>query len=435
MAGAFLFCFISTVAAHATTYYVNNQGRDKNPGTSQSKPWKTIDRVNQQDLNPGDRVLFLGGQTFPGSLQLQSRDTGTLANPLIFSSYGTGTATINSGTAEGVFGYNVNGIAVSNLNFIGGGGNATDGVSFYADVTSGAEGLTISQVNVSKYGKIGVKIGTWGTLSGYRHIHLSASALHHNGENGLSLYAQYPNINQDILLDHLTISYNNRHGIAIGNATNCAVDSCELFENGLSTDTTAGPVAILAYDSTQVMLQHNTAYRTHTMGTDGDGLDFGQNVSFSTMQYNTSHDNDGAGYLLDHGPASGSNTGNIIQNNTSTNDCRKLAYGAIQAWGRVTNATIRANTITTTANPTRSNAGITVANWSIPTNCMSVLTITNNTIATTTVPLVNVTAQQLSCGSGLSFTQNIWQGSPELILWGNQTFSSVVAWTAATGQN
>ncbi|MEO6434451.1 MAG: hypothetical protein ABIP55_01655, partial [Tepidisphaeraceae bacterium] len=48
----------------AATYYVNNAGNDSADGRSAQTAWKTIARVNGKNWNPGDQVLFAGGQTF-----------------------------------------------------------------------------------------------------------------------------------------------------------------------------------------------------------------------------------------------------------------------------------------------------------------------------------------------------------------------------------
>ncbi|MBC7627660.1 hypothetical protein [Ferruginibacter sp.] len=40
------------------TYYLASTGDDKNKGTINS-PWKTIKKINEVHLLPGDKVLFL----------------------------------------------------------------------------------------------------------------------------------------------------------------------------------------------------------------------------------------------------------------------------------------------------------------------------------------------------------------------------------------
>ncbi len=420
------------------TYYVSNQGNDKWAGTSSSQPWKTIDRVNKQDLNPGDQVLFAGGQTFVGSLSLVAGDSGTIASPIVISSYGTGTAWISSGAQAGLFGYNVSGVTVSNLNFIGGGStNTTSGVSFYTDSTAGADGITLSSLDVSGYQQIGIEVGSWNaTVSGYRHIKVTGSKSHHNADNGFLIYSQYPNVNQVVYIGQVTASYNAGHGISFGGVSGGTIESSQAYENGTTTDTTKGPVGVMVYDSTQVVVQNNTAYRNHTVGSDGDGFDLDKNVSYSTLQNNTSYENDGAGYLLAHAPANSTHTGNIVQYNTSTNDSRKLGYGAIQAWGRVRNATIRNNTVTLNPGTSSSITAISLVNWSIPSNCIENITISANNFTAASGPkLVNASSSILQCSTGISFQVNTYQGNPFSILWGSTTYTSLTAWTTATGQN
>lgn len=61
--------------AWATDYYVNPNAwftNDTNAGTSESWPWKTLDKVNSATLKDGDRVLFRKGQKWEGTLKLKN---------------------------------------------------------------------------------------------------------------------------------------------------------------------------------------------------------------------------------------------------------------------------------------------------------------------------------------------------------------------------
>ena len=69
-------------------YYVSNAGSDTNSGLSSSDAWQTIDMVNSQSFNPGDKILFRKGDVFRGILVVS--DDGTISSPIIISSYGTG---------------------------------------------------------------------------------------------------------------------------------------------------------------------------------------------------------------------------------------------------------------------------------------------------------------------------------------------------------
>ena len=48
-----------------TTYYVSSsKGDDSNDGTSESKPFKTLEKINKLTLKPGDQVLLEKGSVF-----------------------------------------------------------------------------------------------------------------------------------------------------------------------------------------------------------------------------------------------------------------------------------------------------------------------------------------------------------------------------------
>src|SRR5687767_12899363 len=97
-----------------STYYVSNGGSDSASGTSSGSAWKTINRVNAAQLRPGDKVLFAGGQSFSGGLYVPSAEGGTSSNPVTFSTYGSGRATIRSGTKAGIDVAQTAGVHISN---------------------------------------------------------------------------------------------------------------------------------------------------------------------------------------------------------------------------------------------------------------------------------------------------------------------------------
>ncbi len=73
-------------AVSAATYYVHPAGDDAHAGTSPEAPWQSLDRINAQRLQAGDRVLLAGEQTFAGQLSFAGL-AGTAAAPIVFSSY------------------------------------------------------------------------------------------------------------------------------------------------------------------------------------------------------------------------------------------------------------------------------------------------------------------------------------------------------------
>ena len=100
-----------------STYYVSASGHDNASGTSTSSAWHSIDaRVDHQKLKAGDKVLFQGGKTFSGSLSLNSHEgEGTSSSPIVFGTYGSGRATIQSGKSTGFDIAETGGVSISNL--------------------------------------------------------------------------------------------------------------------------------------------------------------------------------------------------------------------------------------------------------------------------------------------------------------------------------
>lgn len=88
---------VATLSAHAVIYYVSPTGNDANNGTSQSTPWRTIDRVNQSTYSivAGDQVLFQRGGVYRGEIIWGV--SGTSAQPVTYGAYGTGALPVISG--------------------------------------------------------------------------------------------------------------------------------------------------------------------------------------------------------------------------------------------------------------------------------------------------------------------------------------------------
>ena len=68
------------------TFYVAAGGSDDADGRSPADPWRTIDRVNSTDLEPGQAVRFASGGTYRGRLQLDGL-AGSSSEPITIGSY------------------------------------------------------------------------------------------------------------------------------------------------------------------------------------------------------------------------------------------------------------------------------------------------------------------------------------------------------------
>ncbi len=100
--GTFAICFALLIAslgecqdgvdpapdAGPRTFYIDSsEGFDGNGGLAPTQAWKTLERVNLADLQPGDTVRFKRGGVWRGSLVPVSGDQGS---PVTYSTYGDG---------------------------------------------------------------------------------------------------------------------------------------------------------------------------------------------------------------------------------------------------------------------------------------------------------------------------------------------------------
>ena len=443
-----LVCLVSLLASpsFAADYYVSSGGSDSNPGTSAASAWRTLDRVSAVALKPGDKVLLRSGDTFMGTLSLGTDDHGSPTAPITITSYGPGRAAIYAGQGAGIFAYNTSGIAIANL-AIAGAGQTASGISFYTDLSGDVRlpFIRIDAVEVSGFGRDGIEIGAWNGRSGFSDVRVTNSRVHHNGRSGLFTYAQLPNVHQQVYIGHVRAyenpgtpgaSSNTGSGIVLASVSGGTIERSVAHDNGRLCDSVGGPVGIWTYDSTRVTIQHNESYRNRTGAYwDGGGFDLDQNVSDSIVQYNYSHDNDGAGYLLAQSLTTNDHARNVVRFNISQNDGRANSYAGIEVWGRVVSAEIYNNTVFVSPAASGSPRAIRVWNAGAANGFVSGVHFRNNILVTPGLPVVEVSAAALSGAGDLRFEGNDYfaGGVSPVILWGGTSFAGLGTWRA-TGQ-
>jgi parallel beta-helix repeat protein len=82
-----------TISTYCANYYVSSiNGNDNNAGTSSSAPWKSIERLKRvlSSLQVGDKVYLEKGSEWDNVSLRLSNLTGTSLNPIVFTTYGTG---------------------------------------------------------------------------------------------------------------------------------------------------------------------------------------------------------------------------------------------------------------------------------------------------------------------------------------------------------
>ncbi len=88
------FTFTSLTPLIGAEYFVNSiSGKDSNPGTSSSAPWKSLAPVETKKLQPGDIVNFARGSSWSKSAWetvFLIDDNGAKEKPITFRAYGEG---------------------------------------------------------------------------------------------------------------------------------------------------------------------------------------------------------------------------------------------------------------------------------------------------------------------------------------------------------
>jgi hypothetical protein len=87
---AFIIGFlVLSFCSFGTNYFINIQsGNDSNTGQSESNPWKSINRVNSIEFQPGDSILFKRGGKWTGTLK--PKGNGSKNNRVVIGAYGNG---------------------------------------------------------------------------------------------------------------------------------------------------------------------------------------------------------------------------------------------------------------------------------------------------------------------------------------------------------
>ncbi|WP_018615832.1 right-handed parallel beta-helix repeat-containing protein [Segetibacter koreensis] len=441
-----LCCIVSNLTLHATTYYVSLSGSNSNTGTSATKPWKSIANINSKNFK-GDTILFQGGSTYGGSMYFTSSDVGTASKPIVISSYGSGKATINSGTSNGIYIYNAAGFKIKNLTINGSGRttNTGSGIFFYMDKSAThLPYIRIESVETYGYHDYGICVGSWNYSSGYSDVSITRSNAHGNGSAGIFFYAQSSYAHKNIYIGYSKV-YNNSgiadqkysnsgNGIKLGSADGAVIEYCTAYNNGwLHSNADGGPMGIWAYQSNNVLIQYNESHHNKT-GTnkDGGGFDFDGACTNSTMQYNYSHDNYGGGYVIAQFSGALLMKNITIRYNISENDGRKNDYGAIHMWssstsGGVQTVNIYNNTVYITPSLNAVPKGFYIRGGPI-----SGVKVRNNIFQTTgAVQVVNVPFPSSSTFQGNDYWST---GSMFKILWGSSSYSSLNSWRTSTGQ-
>ncbi len=442
------FSLLTLSASAGTTYYVSATGNDQSSGTSATRAWRTIQKVNDTQLRAGDQVLFEGGSTFEGGIWLRSPSQGTAMQPIVFGSYGRQRARISSGTSYGLYAHNTGGVEVHNLDFVGSGRltNTNSGVIFYLDqVNVHLQHIVLDSISVQGYRNAGISIGSWQGQSGYDQVRIMNCVSSANGEAGIASYAQALAAHHNWYVGYcrafdnagrpdITTTHTG-NGIVLAGIDRALIEYCEAYHNGwLNANPDGGPVGIWGWNCNKLVIQKCESHHNQS-GTnrDGGGFDLDGGCTNSVLQYNYSHDNDGPGYLLAQYPAAPPLSDVTIRYNISENDGRRHGHGAIMLWssgasGGIQRAAIYNNTVYVSP-PIDGSRPKAVE---ITSSGIKDITFRNNLLQTSggLAVLSSVTTEDLLFQGNAYWST----GQPLRIEWGEARYASLAAWRAGTGQ-
>lgn len=384
------------------TYYISSQGNDQNDGKSLETAWKTIQKINETEFNPGDSILLEGSSIFVGNIEFDKNDVGLPERPITIRSFGDGRATIDGNMGDGIKIINTQGYQISNINIRGKGYdlNNGSGIAVINDMFGDRklDYITIDSMDVSGFGYWGILIDGNKNKSGFKNVSIEYCDVHENGDAGLYVYGEFNLFSSEYAHSNVKITNiksfdnpgrsesttNTGSGIVISDTDSGLIEKCIAYNNGfLCHAEMGGPVGIWAWDSNNIVIQHNESYDNKTASSkDGGGFDLDGGMTNSILQYNYSHDNDGAGLFLAQFTFARKHRNNIVRYNVSYNDGKKNNYGGIEVWGICEQSIIHNNTVIfcqssdtgSAAFILRPNDELGDSNKKLPTN----ITITNN---------------------------------------------------------
>lgn len=426
----------------AATYYVSAAGNNGNNGTTTGTPWLDLTNVNTHTYVAGDTIAFRGGDTFNGSINSPGA-SGTNGNPITFTSYGTGSATLHATGGNAINMYNIGYITVSNLNMTGPGTDNYGGVSAYVD-NGTYNGVTISGCTVSGF-KNGIVFQADAYNHGFNNVSISNCQL--TGNFGSGLYCGGGVSGATYSHNTWTVSgvtsYNNPgnasntgaatgYGILLSSLKTATVSHCTAYGNGTATAYSGGgPTGFMTTLCDSIIITNCLAYSNSSgsTGIDGAGFDLDISTYNSIIEYCLAYSNEGAGILV-WGAGSAGN-GNTVRYNTmwgngQTNEGDLYIGGATELVAYNNTIVSRDNgavhppcvKIFSAAFSGKSNSGSAVYNNIL---CAAA----GNLVATDGA----VTAAQILFGG------NDYYPIGSGILWNGTTYTTITSWRAAvTGQ-
>lgn len=352
---------LQSASAQCANFYFSAAGSDTLDCMTQATACATIAKANSLKLTAGSTLNFRGRDTFAGCLTINRTNVpsgGSAGNPIVVNSYGTGMARINSNCpgalqaavkVDGVSGVTVQNFIISANGtqtpmgvWIGNSYSTTVAVDTVVVQSNDISGFQIStdSVNTAEIFISGFTGGVCGPLNNIQvlnNILHGAAGVNSQDMNGINGYG-CANIRNIKYSGNEVFNIGGRVGTGGGNGIwAIGIDGGEVsfnlvHDNGANSNTCGGPVGIGAYRSNALTFKFNEVYRQQPVpnagGCDQVAYDFDGSVTNSIGEYNYSHHNAGASWLLYPPGDTGAWGPNTVRYNVSENDDNQLGNGA-----------------------------------------------------------------------------------------------------------
>jgi hypothetical protein len=342
---------ITATCLHATTYYLDaTGGNDSNSGNSVEKAWKSLEKVKSLALKPGDKVLLKKGEIFHGELHIQGK--GEANNPVIIDRYGTAVANpCIKGYDHSLYAvcvFNSEYVEVRNLEIVNTGNerlpNRT-GIKVHLNnygiaCSTTLKGLYIHDVNGSlvknKGGGSGILIVNGGkeVLSAFNGLLIEDCTIRRCERNAMIWESGYSSRrnwfpNRNVAVRKNLIDQVPGDGIVPIGCVNTLIEYNKMQNCPALLPETEAAAGIWPWSCDSTLIQYNEACE-HKAPWDAQGFDSDDNCTYTTFQYNYSHDNEGGFILICHGEGDKSHNigviGTVIKYNISINDAIRRHY-------------------------------------------------------------------------------------------------------------
>ncbi|MEF2244810.1 CBM96 family carbohydrate-binding protein [Paenibacillus sp. IITD108] len=341
--------------AAAGTYYVDSvAGDDSNDGLSEHTPWKTLDKVNAVQFQPGSMILFKRGSVWNG--QFRPHGSGEAGRPIVVDAYGSGMqkpiingngiSHLDTGNnvAEGaVHLYNVSYWEINNLEVtnegptdryalragimvVAGGAGFVEDVHirnvYVHNVNSGADAAKFSGGILFKGDTVDEKGNVTDIPSGFNNISVEDShvknvaiegirtKVHRNGGDTGNIKG-VNNIIRNNLIEDI---YGD--GVVLSEVSAGSVIENNIVRRHSNNTTSRNYAGLWLYQTNGVIIQYNEVSDGVNGYNDGEAFDFDIGATNNIYQYNYSNHNRG-GFLL---TMTSAGAGNIFRYNVSKND-------------------------------------------------------------------------------------------------------------------